>query len=169
MGIIKTKDEIIKLKNAAILGDNCFSHICNFIKVGMTEIQIASEIESFFMKNGASALSFDTIVGAGKNSALIHSTPSANTIKEKDIILLDFGCVLDGFCSDTSRTIFVGGISEKELFIYNLVKEAHNNAWKHAKPSMLASQIDLLGRESIKAAGFDYAHALRSWSRKCCS
>lgn len=160
MGVIKTKEEIDKLRNAAILGDKCFEHICQFIRVGMTEIEIANEMNEFFMKNGASALSFDTIVGAGKNSAFIHSVPSDNRIQSKDIILLDFGCILEGYCSDTSRTIFVGGISEKEAKIYQLVREAHDNAMKNVKVQMLAKEIDELGRKSIQEAGFDYAHAL---------
>ena len=133
MGIIKTKEEIEKLRKAATLGDKCFEYICEFIKVGMTEIEIAEAIDNFFLTHGASGLSFDTIVGAGKNSAHIHAVPTENKIKEKDIILLDFGCVLDGYCSDTSRTIFVGGISEKEEMIYKLVKDAHENAAKNIK------------------------------------
>lgn len=62
MGSIKTKEEIEKLKNAAILGDKCFEHIINYIKIGMTEKEIAKEMEAFFIENGASKLSFDTIV-----------------------------------------------------------------------------------------------------------
>lgn len=160
MGMIKTKEEIEKLKKAAILADRCFEHICKCIRIGMTEIEVAKEIDDFFMKNGANGLSFETIVGAGKNSSLIHSTPSENKIKEKDIVLLDFGCVLDGYCSDTSRTIFVGEVSEKELEIYNLVKMAHDNAVEKAKIGMLAKDVDKLGRENINMAGYDYAHAL---------
>ena len=126
----------------------------------MTEIEIAKEMDNFFVRNGASGLSFDTIVGAGKNSSLIHSIPTENKIKEKDIILLDFGCVLEGYCSDTSRTIFVGDISERERKIYNLVRDAHNNAMKNVTIGMLALDVDNLGRENIKMAGYDYAHAL---------
>lgn len=160
MGVIKTNDDIEKLKKAALLGDQCFEHICEFIKVGMTEIEIAKEMDDFFIRNGASGLSFDTIVGAGQNSALIHSTPTENTIKEKDIILLDFGCILEGFCSDTSRTIFVGDILPKEAYIYQLVREAQENAILNSKVGMLACEIDELGRKGIRNAGFDYAHAL---------
>jgi hypothetical protein len=136
MAIIKTEEEIEKLRRAALLGDKCFEHICNCIKPGMTEKMIAQEMNDFFMKNGASALSFDTIVGAGKNSAFIHSTPTDNIIQEQDIILLDFGCILDGFCSDTSRTIFVGGITDKQKEI-NYIKsysiESINDIIKKAK------------------------------------
>lgn len=160
MGIIKTKEEIEKLRKAATLGDKCFEYICEFIKVGMTEIEIAEAIDNFFLTHGASGLSFETIVGAGKNSAHIHAVPTENKIKEKDIILLDFGCVLDGYCSDTSRTIFVGGISEKEEMIYKLVKDAHENAAKNIKIGTLANVADEYGRKNIKLAGFDYAHSL---------
>lgn len=160
MSIIKTKEEIEKLRRAAILGDKCFEHICEFIKVGMTETEIAKEMNDFFVKNGASGLSFDTIVGAGINSAKIHSTPTEYKIKENDIILLDFGCVLDGYCSDTSRTIFVGEPTEKQKEIYNLVKYAHENATKKIKIGDIAKVADEYGRKNIKEAGFDFAHAL---------
>ncbi len=160
MGIIKTEEEIEKLRKAAMLGDKCFEHICNFIKPGMTEKMIAQEMNDFFMKNGASRLSFDTIVGAGKNSAFIHSTPTDNIVQNQDIILLDFGCVLDGYCSDTSRTIFVGGITEKQKEIYELVNFAHDNAVKMIRINDTLQIADSYGRKNIQDAGFDYAHAL---------
>lgn len=160
MGIIKTNEEIEKLRNAALLGDKCFEYICEFIKVGMTEIEIAKEIDGFFMKNGATGLSFDTIVGAGKNSCQIHSTPTDYKIKSDDIILLDFGCVLEGYCSDMSRTIFTGMPSDKQINIYNLVKEAHYNAVKQIKIGTRADEADDFGRRNIKLAGYNYAHSL---------
>ena len=160
MGIIKTKEEIEKLRRAAILGDNCFEYICSIIKPGMTEIEIAKKIDDFFMNNGATGTSFDTIVGAGKNSAQIHSSPTDYIIQEKDIILFDFGCVLDGYCSDMSRTVFVGGITDKQKEIYNLVKEAHENAVNKVQINDLAKVVDEYGRANIKNAGYDYAHAL---------
>ena len=124
------------------------------------EIEIAKKIDDFFMNNGASGTSFDTIVGAGKNSAQIHSIPTDYIIKEQDIILFDFGCVLDGYCSDMSRTIFVGGITDKQKEIYNLVKEAHQNAVDKVRMGDLAKNVDEYGRLNIKNAGYDYAHAL---------
>lgn len=160
MGMIKTKDEIEKLKSAALLGDKCFEYILSLIKPGMTEIEIASKMDEFFMKNGASGLSFDTIVGVGVNSAKIHSTPSENKVKDKDIILLDFGCVLDGYCSDTSRTVFVGEVSSEQEKIYNLVKLAHDNAIIKARVHDKASTVDDYGRRNIMEAGYDYNHAL---------
>ncbi len=160
MGMIKTEDEIKKLRKAAIIADNCFEHICGFIKPGMTEKMIAAEMDDFFVKNGASGSAFDTIVGAGKNSAFIHSIPTDNIIQNQDIILFDFGCVFEGYCSDTSRTIFVGGITDKQKRIYELVNFAHDNAVKKVKIGDVAKDVDAYGRKSIQDAGFDYAHAL---------
>lgn len=160
MAIIKTNEEIEKLRNAALLGDRCFEYIRNFIKVGMTEIEIAKAIDDFFVKNGATTTSFDTIVGAGKNSAVIHAVPSENKIKDNDIILLDFGCVLDGYCSDMSRTIFTGIPSDKQIQIYNLVRDAHYIASKFIKVGMMTDEADMYGRMNILKAGYDYAHSL---------
>ena len=85
MSIIKTNEEIVNLKKAAKLGSNCFEYICTVIKPGMSEKEIAKKVYDFFMKNGATALSFDTIVGSGINSAQIHSTPTDRIILENDI------------------------------------------------------------------------------------
>ena len=160
MGIIKTKEEIEKLRKAALLGDKCFEYICSIVRPGMTEIEIAKKIDEFFMKNGATGVSFDTIVGAGVNSAQIHSTPTEYIIQNQDIILFDFGCVLEGQCSDMSRTIFIGGITDKQKEIYNLVLAAHANATAKIRIGDLAKDADAYGRKNIQEAGFDYAHAL---------
>lgn len=160
MAIVKTKDEIKKLRKAALLGDSCFEYICSVIKPGMTERDIAKKIDEFFMKNGASGVSFDTIVGAGVNSSQIHSTPTNYVVQEQDIILLDFGCVLEGYCSDMSRTVFVGAATEKQKKIYDLVFKAHAHATEKIKNGDLAKIADGYGRKNIQDAGYNYAHAL---------
>lgn len=158
--MIKTKEEIEKLKRAQELTAEGFEFICTKIRPGMTEIQIANMLDEYMFSIGASATAFDTIVGSGPNSAKIHSTPGYRKIKEKDIILLDFGYVVDGYCSDMSRTIFVGEVSDKQKEIYTLVYKANQNAIKNIKPGMKANEADLEGRKNILDAGFDYAHAL---------
>lgn len=160
MAIIKTKEEIKKLKKAAKIGSDCFDYICTIIKSGMTEIEISKKIYDFFVKNGATGLSFDTIVGSGINSAQIHSTPTNRIIEEKDIILIDMGCVYDGYCSDMSRTIFIGEPTAKQKEIYNLVLETYQNAISNIQIGMLAKEADLLGRQKILDKGYNYAHAL---------
>ena len=156
----KTKEEIEKLKNASALTDKGFAYICQQIKPGMTEKEIAQKLDAYMFSLGASGLAFDTIVGSGKNSSQIHSTPSDRVIEENDIILLDFGYVIDGYCSDMSRTIFVGSATQKQREFYDLVYQTQMNAINHIKVGMTAKEADLLGRKPILDKGLDYAHAL---------
>ena len=155
-----TNDEILKLKKASELGDRCFEYICTQIKVGMTEIEIAKLMDDFMMNNGASGLAFDTIVGSGVNSAQIHSVPTDRKIEFGDIILLDFGCILDGYCSDTSRTIFVGTVKDEYRRIYDIVLEAQLKAIREIKPGMTCREVDAISRNYIKNFGYDFNHAL---------
>lgn len=160
MGIIKTKEEISKLKKSAELGEKCFEHVCSKIKIGMTEKEISCMVYDFFVKSGADALSFDTIIGSGVNSSKIHSIPSERVIKENDIIQFDMGCVLDGYCSDMSRVVFLGNPTEKQVQIYNIVYKTYKEAIKNIKIGMKESEADLKGRAFILENGYDYAHAL---------
>lgn len=158
--MIKTKEEIEKLRKASLLNDMGFEYICKNIKVGMTEKEIAKKLDDFMFANGATGLAFDTIVGSGSNSAQIHSTPTDRKIEENDIILFDFGYVVDGYCSDMSRTVFVGSITDKQREIYDLVLKTQLNAIEKIKVGMTAKEADLEGRQIILDAGLDYAHSL---------
>lgn len=160
MGIVKTKEEINKLRKAAELGEKCFKNACKAIKPGMTEKDVSAIIYDFFVKNGASGLSFDTIIGSGVNSAKIHSTPTEKIIENNDIIQFDIGCILDGYCSDMSRIVFIGTPTEKQIEIYDLVYKTYRNAIENIKIGMISKVADEYGRMIIKDAGYDYAHAL---------
>lgn len=104
--MIKDENEIECLKKACELTDNCFSHLVEFIKIGMTEKQIAYEIEKYFLEHGADGLSFETIVASGKNSSKPHAKTTEKQIEQGDPITIDFGCKYKGYCSDMTRTIF---------------------------------------------------------------
>lgn len=158
--MIKTKEEIEKLKYASMLTDKGFEYICNVIKPGMTEIDISKKLDEYMFSLGATEVAFETIVGSGENSAKIHSTPSDRVIQKNDIILLDFGYVINGYCSDMSRTVFVGNITEKQREYYELVYNTQINAIKNIKIGMTAKEADMLGRKFILDKGLDYAHAL---------
>ena len=160
MSIIKTEEEIKNLRKAAQIGSECFKYICTVIKPGISEKEISKYIYEFFVKNGATKLSFDTIVGSGVNSAQIHSTPTDRIILEKDIILLDMGCVYNGYCSDMSRTIFVGKPTAKQEEIYNLVYQTYQNAVSNIKIGMTVKEADNFGRQMIIDKGYNYAHSL---------
>ena len=110
--IIKAPDEINYIQRACKITDECFEHICKFIKIGMTEKEIAYEIERYFKTHGAEGVSFDTIVASGKNSSMPHAVPTDKKIEEGDPITIDFGCKYNGYCSDMTRTIFVKYVPE---------------------------------------------------------
>ncbi len=155
---IKDKDEVLKIKAACLLADTCFEHLCGFIKPGMTEARVAWELESFFRTHGAQKLSFDPIVGSGANSALIHGRASERVIGASggpEFVLMDFGCVLDGYCSDITRTVVIGGEpTEKMRHIYDSVLAAQLAALAAIKPGIEGKSIDALAREQLKAAGY---------------
>lgn len=158
--MIKTEDEIIKLKKASKLADECFEYICSKIEIGMTEIEIAKLMDDYMLSNGATALSFETIVGSGVNSSQIHSTPTERKIEFGDIILLDFGCVVDEYCSDISRTIFIGEVKDEYKEIYNIVLESQLAGIKEITAGISAAQADEISRKVIKDKGYDFNHAV---------
>lgn len=158
--MIKTLEEIEKLSQAAKFTDEGFDYICRNIKSGMTEKEVAMKLDEFMFSIGATGLAFDTIVASGKNSSQIHSIPTDKVIEKNDILLMDFGYVFDGYCSDMSRTIFIGDITDKQKEIYELVLSTQLNAIKNIKIGMSAKDADMLGRRFILDKNLDYAHAL---------
>ena len=119
--MIKDEEEIEKISKACEITDNCFKYLLDFIKVGQTEKEIAFEIEKYFRTHGAEDKAFDTIVASGKNSSKPHAVPTDRKIDLGDPITIDFGCKYEGYCSDMTRTIFVGYVPEEIKPIYDLV------------------------------------------------
>lgn len=157
---IKTSDEIEKLKQSSKLADDCFEYIKTIIKVGMTEKEVANLMDEYMLSHGATKVSFDTIVGSGENSGQIHSLPSDRVIQNGDIVQLDFGCVLNDYCSDCSRVLFMGEVKEEYKKIYDIVLEAQLAGINNIKPSMSCKDADAVSRDIIKSYGYDFNHAL---------
>ncbi len=111
---------------------------------------------------GAGKTSFDTIVLFGKNTSLPHGEPSNNVLLKNDIILMDFGCVYNNYCSDITRTFFVGNPSEKMLKAYDDVLYAHTLAKESIKPGMSGEDIDRFARDYLYETGYEglFGHAL---------
>ena len=124
--MIKDEEEIENVKEACRITDECFNHIVDYIRPGMTEKQIAREIDYFYYKH-SEGLSFDTIVASGENSSKPHAIPSDRKIQKNDIITIDMGCKIKGYCSDMTRTIFVGDVPEEMKKVYELVLK--NQEW----------------------------------------
>lgn len=159
---IKSQFEINKISKAASIADLAFEHIINYIKAGVTEIEIAAELEYFIKKRGATAMSFDTIIASGYRSAMPHAAASNKTINSGDFVVLDFGCVFDGYCSDMTRTIIVGSATDEQKRVYNTVKKAQELALKAIKENALCKDIDKTARDYIKTSGYgdNFGHGL---------
>ncbi len=120
--MIKDDEEIASIKKACEITDRCFDILKNYIRPGLTEKQIAKRIKNFFQENSEGE-SFDTIVASGENSSKPHAVPTDRVIEENDIITIDMGCKVNGYCSDMTRTVFIGKPTEEQKNIYKLVLE----------------------------------------------
>ncbi len=157
--MIKDEEEIRNIQKACEITDNCFSYILTYIKPGMTEKQIANEIEDYY-KNRAEGVSFETIVASGENTSKPHAIPSERKIKEKDIITIDMGCKVNGYCSDMTRTIFIGEPTEEEKNIYDLVLKNQNKITNELKDGASTRQLTISVENDFKLNGHCLIHSL---------
>ena len=160
---IKTPYELDRISRAESIGDEAFSYICHYIKVGMTEMDVALALEYTMRKAGASGLSFDTIAASGPNGSLPHAVPTSRRLENGDFLTMDFGCIYDGYCSDMTRTVFVGDVpSSKQLTVYNTVLKAQQEAMKLIRPGAKCSDVDACARKIILDAGYGqyFGHGL---------
>ncbi|MBQ7410782.1 MAG: aminopeptidase P family protein [Clostridia bacterium] len=121
--IVKDEEEFEYTKKACEITDKAFEYIIRNIKKGMTEKEVAFEIERFMISNGADGLAFETIVASGENSSMPHAVPSDRVIQKGDIIQFDFGAKYKGYCADLSRAVFVEEVKEEYKEIYDFVLE----------------------------------------------
>ena len=160
--MIKTPEEMVLLRKASKIGDDAFTHMLNFIKPGMTEKEIALELEFTMRRLGADGLSFDSIIASGLNGALPHARPSEKKLQKGELLTMDFGCIYQGYCSDMTRTIAIGEVSDKLKEIYEVVLKAHLEALAALRPGVTGKEMDAVARDIITAAGYgDYfGHSL---------
>jgi Xaa-Pro aminopeptidase len=152
--VIKDQSEIGQIRAAVLLGSSLFQTALSVIKPGATENQIAGELELQARRAGAEKMSFDTIVAAGPRSALPHGRASAQTVPAEGFIILDYGVILGGYCSDMTRTVHAGPVSKKHRSMYNAVREAQLASIAAVQPGVEAGEVDRAGRELLKKAGF---------------
>jgi Xaa-Pro aminopeptidase len=156
--MIKDDGEIDNLRKAINLTDQCFSHLLKIIKPGIFEWDIAVEIEYFYRKNGCRRSSFDSIVASGKGSSMPHYiTSMTKKIENNDILLIDMGCVFNGYNSDLTRTVFIGNILSEFKKIYNIVRDAQEEAITKVKQGITAANLDKTARDLIGKNGYDWA------------
>lgn len=138
---IKDALEVQYIRTAAKIADEGFSHIINYMKEGMTEAQVARELEYFMVTHGASKISFDTIVATGERGSLPHANPEENVLKKGDLVVMDFGCVYNGYCSDMTRTVGIGNVSDDKIDVYNTVLKAQLAALEKIKAGVICSEV----------------------------
>lgn len=151
---IKDPEEIALIKKACEITDGAFQHILTFIKPGVSEIQVANELEAYCKSQGASAMSFDTIVASGYRAAMPHGVASDKIIESGDIITLDFGCYYQGYSSDMTRTIGLGDVDPQLKEIYQIVLDAHLAVTQAAKPGISGADLDAVARDYISEKGY---------------
>ncbi len=159
---IKHQEEIDAITKSVELADKAFKHILAEIKPGRKEREIALELEYFMRKEGAEGISFDFIVASGIRGAMPHGVASEKKLKEGEMVTLDFGCVLKGYCSDISRTVVLGDPSEKQKEIYSLVNAAQSLGLESLRPGIKAEDADKKVRDyfSLKGYGDFFGHGL---------
>ncbi|MBB5325248.1 Xaa-Pro aminopeptidase [Anoxybacillus tepidamans] len=152
--LIKSDSEIKILKEAAEIADAAFDHILHFIRPSVKEIDVANELEFFMRKQGAASSSFDIIVASGYRSALPHGVATDKVIEKGEFVTLDFGAYYKGYCSDITRTIAVGEVSDELKKIYDVVLQAQLRGMAGIKPGMTGREADALTRDYIAEKGY---------------
>lgn len=158
--IIKNDEELELIKKACELTDSCYEYLTRYIKKGMTEIEIALEIERFFIKNGAEGVAFDPIVASGENSSKPHAIPTSRKIVANDIVLIDIGCNYKGYTSDMTRTFFVDSIPEKVKPIYDMVLKNQEIVLRELREGRAVKDIAKISECDFDLKGYTPLHAL---------
>ncbi len=161
---VKSGDELANIRLACEATDRAFTELLGEIKEGMTENQVAALLEYLMRKHGASGTSFDTICAFGANASVPHHETGATKLKFGDTILLDFGCKINGYCSDCTRTLLFGDDRKHEDFkdIYEKVLRAHFIVKEKFRSGMTGREGDALARDYLKGFGLDkyFTHSL---------
>ncbi len=159
---VKDADEIARIRAAAELADAALREIMEQGLVGRTEAEVALAIEDAMRHRGASGLSFDTIVAAGAHGARPHATPRDVPIAGGELVVIDWGAMLDGYCSDCTRTLATGEIPESAQVIYDLVLQAQLAGLEAIRPGAACRDADASARAIIEGAGHgdEFGHSL---------
>ncbi len=160
--MIKDEMEISKMDKAINIAGDAFAHILGFLRPGITEKEVALELEFFMKRAGASGLAFTTIVASGHRSSLPHGIASDKVLEKGDFVKMDFGCVYENYCSDITRTVVLGKATDRQKEIYNTVLEAQLRAIDKIKAGITGEEADKIARDIIYAKGFteNFGHGL---------
>ncbi|MBQ4131358.1 MAG: aminopeptidase P family protein [Clostridia bacterium] len=151
---VKTEYEIECITKAQRMAEKAFLEVLNFIREGVTEIQIAAELEYRMKLAGSKAPSFGTIVVSGEKSSMPHGVPDDKVVRAGDFITMDFGAIYKGYHSDMTRTVAVGYATDEMQKVYNTVLKANLSAFDAVREGAFIKDVDLAARNVIKQAGY---------------
>jgi Xaa-Pro aminopeptidase len=160
---VKEPQEVRRIRRALMLAEAVLCDVVAQIHPGMTELQVAARLDYECRTRGATAMAFDTIVAAGVRGALPHARPSETVLMIGDLLVVDFGCVVDGYCSDITRAVLVGDdLSDDWQEVHSAVDEARAAAVSAIAPGVATSEVDRVAREALARAGLaeDFNHSL---------
>jgi len=159
---IKEEKEVELIIKAANIADEAWMELIPLIKPGITELEVACELEYRLRKKGSEKNPFEIIVASGERSALPHGAATSKKIRENELVIVDFGAVYGGYCSDMTRTFCLGEPSSKQLEIYNMVLEAQEMAFNSIKAGQRSCEADLIAREYFMQQGYEehFGHGL---------
>jgi Xaa-Pro aminopeptidase len=152
---VKDADEIAAMRAAALLGCDLFDGMLGYLRAGLTEVEVAAELEHAARLRGAERMSFETIVASGERSALPHGRATTAKLPKRGFVTLDFGVVLGGYCSDMTRTVHLGKALPEEWEVYDAVLEAQTAAVARVAPGVTAGEVDEAARSVLRRSGLE--------------
>lgn len=162
MRAVKDDEEVALMRRAQSITDAAFTHMCGFIRPGLTEKEVRTELENFMFSNGADSLAFGSIVASGPNTANPHAVPSDRVLKKGDFVLMDYGAGYRDYRSDMTRTVVLGGPADWQRDLYALVRRTHEECAAAVHAGVDGNDIFKLSKKIIGDAGFGeyYNHGL---------
>jgi Xaa-Pro aminopeptidase len=158
----KDPEEVALIARAADVATRALARTLPALRLGMTELQVAGELERALREEGSEGFPFATIVASGPQSALPHARPTARRVERGDFLLMDFGAEVGGYCSDITRTVVLGSASEEQRTMYEVVRQANALATGGVRAAMRGRDADAIARGYIDRAGFGalFGHSL---------
>jgi Xaa-Pro aminopeptidase len=153
--MLKDEEEIGCIRSAVLLGASLFDRALEVIRPGVREAEVAAEMEYAARKAGAESMSFETIIASGERSALPHGRASQAAIPAQAFVVCDFGVILSGYCSDMTRTVYVGRPSAEARRVYQAVKQAQQVAVDAVRPGISVGEVDRATRKSLQKSGLE--------------
>jgi len=157
----KDAQELVQMRKAAVLVGEVFESVLPLLRPGIRENELAAELEYQMRRRGASGPSFETIVASGKRSALPHARPTSKKVRKNELVVLDLGVILGHYCSDMTRTVYLGRAPKRIREWYKAVREAQAAGVAAVEAGITCGEVDCAAREVLRAAGLE-AHFVHS-------